>query len=536
MQFTSTSAFLRDGSGRLPASIAVFVAVLLTAASFGLQGHVGLNLADEGFLWHGTMRVLRGDLPLRDFQSYDPGRYYWSAFWMRLGGDEGILSLRLGVVLFQACALAAALLLLRRVISGPLALLVAAFVLLLWFVPRHKMFDISMSIFAVCAGAAVIRRPSLRRHFAAGVYVGAAAFVGRNHGVYAAAAIALLTLLAWFRIDRSRPVAKLLLLATGTLAGYSPMLFLALSQPGFFDAVVEGVQLMFRMGATNLALPVPWPWAVDYHVPLPWALHRLTVGLLFLALPAFYGAALLVLVRQPGEAITRHSELVAAVVVGAVYMHYAFARAGVLHLAHALPPFLIAVFALVPAAPQRLRPWMRLGVPGALLLITLVTAGMMSPLYLIGRHGEDLDVRGNTLVVDAETAHIVRTVQEIARVRMSPGERIVFAPYWPTMYGVLRQVSPLWETYSTSLASDPQAQARMVQDFETARVEWALIGNAMLDGRDDRRFRHTHPVVWRYLEEHYLPVQIDGLPPDYRLLRRREGSADGPDRTRSSSL
>jgi hypothetical protein len=447
---------------------------------------------------------------------------------LRLAGDEGILSLRLSVVLFQACGLAAALLVLRRVISGPLALLVAAFVLLLWFVPRHKMFDISMSIFAVCAGAALIRRPSLRRHLAAGVYVGAAAFVGRNHGVYAAAAIALLALLAWFRIDRSRPVAKILLLAAGTLAGYSPMLFLALSQPGFFDAVVEGVLLMFRMGATNLTLPVPWPWAVNYHLPLPWALHRLTVGLLFLALPAFYGAALLVLVRQPGEAIARHSELVAAVVVGAVYMHYAFARAGVLHLAHALPPFLIAVFALVPAAPQRLRPWLRPGVPAVLLLMTLVTAGMMSPLYLIGRHGEDLDVRGNTLVVDAETARIVRTVQEIGRDRMGPGERIVFAPYWPTMYGVLRQVSPLWETYSTSVSSDPRAQARMVQEFETARVEWAVIGNATLDGRDDRRFRHTHPVVWRYLEEHYLPVQIDGLPHDYRLLRRREVPAMGP--------
>jgi hypothetical protein len=519
--------------GPVPAALALGLALLLVAASFRLQGNVGLSLADEGFLWHGVMRVLRGDVPLRDFQSYDPGRYYWSALWLRMAGDDGILSLRVAVAAFQACGLAAALLLLRRTISGPLALVVAGFVLLLWFVPRHKMFDISISIFAVCAGAALVGRPTPARHFAAGLYIGVAAFFGRNHGLYAAAAIGVLAVLAWYKVDRAQPLRKLLLLAAGTLAGYSPMLFMVLSQPGLFDALVDGVQAMLRNGETNLRLPVPWPWAVAYAGTGPWAPHRLAVGLLFVALPLAYATAFLVLARQRGEAIKRHPELVAAVVVGAVYMHYAFSRAEVLHLAHAIPPFLIAGFAF-PATWRGHHPRLRFGLYAALLVSALLAAGMMSPLYLHARTGERIVVRGDMLKVDAETARIVRTVQAVASSHMGPGERIVVAPYWPTVYAVLDRIAPVWETFSTSLSSDPAAQRRMVQELEAGHVEWALIGNAKLDGREDRRFSNTHPITWRYLQEHYREVPISGLPPDYRLLRRVEAAPPAP--VRSSAV
>src|SRR5919201_6326152 len=78
----------------------LLLAIALGMASFAIQGRQGINLADEGFLWYGVQQTAHGKVPLRDFQSYDPGRYYWSAAGAFLFGD-GLVALRFSETLFQ---------------------------------------------------------------------------------------------------------------------------------------------------------------------------------------------------------------------------------------------------------------------------------------------------------------------------------------------------------------------------------------------------------------------------------------------------
>src|SRR6266545_4510165 len=86
----------------------IILSALLVIIFFLLQGNVGLDIADEGFLWYGTIRTALGEVPIRDFQAYDPARYYWGALWFKVIGNNGIIALRISEALFQFLGLSLA--------------------------------------------------------------------------------------------------------------------------------------------------------------------------------------------------------------------------------------------------------------------------------------------------------------------------------------------------------------------------------------------------------------------------------------------
>ena len=215
----------------------LWIALLVVAVSFGsffMDGNTGINLADEGYLWYGMTALKTGQIPIRDFHAYDPGRYFWVTGWSYLLGDS-LVSMRAACVLFQCLGMTCALLAVRRISREWWFLGLVALILVQWMSPQYKLFEQSIGLMAIYMAVRLIERPTVRQYFFTGTFIGLMAFFGRNHGLYQVSAFTLLTLLLsrgeWAKLPRS-----VLTCASGIVVGYLPQMMMLAFVHGYLGA------------------------------------------------------------------------------------------------------------------------------------------------------------------------------------------------------------------------------------------------------------------------------------------------------------
>ncbi|WP_266183651.1 hypothetical protein [Dyella humicola] len=492
------------------------------AILFAWEGRQGFSLWDEGYLWYGVQRVMAGEVPIRDFQAYDPGRYYWSALLMRITGAEGIVALRYTLAVLQAGSLAAALGWLAATCTkrgNTFYLVVCALTLVAWMVPRHKSFDISISIALVCVLACWVRRPVGFNYFLAGLMVGLAAYVGRNHGMYGAVASSgVFFYLALRCEDWGRWRRGLLMFVLGGFAGYLPMLATMFLARGFTPALIDNVRFLFEIKATNLPLPVPWPWRSRFGiVSITDSLRDLVVGLFFVSI-LVYGclSTAYVLVsrwnRRPVKPL-----LVACAFCAIPYAHYAFSRADTSHLAQGIFPTLIGMLVLAGIA----SPWPRALIAAPLCALSLfVTAPMHSGWQCMGARNCTLLVVGSDRIrVDRGTTSDVLTLRKLQSDFAPDGQSFFVMPFLPGAYALLGAKAPTWEIF-TAWHRDEAFQKAEIAQLKAAKPAFVLIQETSLDGRDELRYKTTHPLIERYVRDNYIPVNGYTDNPTYQIYLR----------------
>jgi hypothetical protein len=520
------------------------LALVLSAAMFLAQRRLDFTVNEEGFLWYGAVAAAHGEVPLRDFYSYDPGRYYWAAAWTPLAG-EGLLGLRLATAAFAALGLWCGLLAARRAIGNPLLLAGAGVVLSLWLLPRNKLYEPAITMAAVLAATCLVERPDRRRHLLAGVMVGFGTFMGKNHGLYLGVAFLALTLLLWLRqggpfpdsaVGPGRPEAgaegpvpaprrqagrlrelagRLGAFAGGIALGALPLAAMLVLVPGFARAYLDSIFFFVEQGQTNFPLPVPWPWNFSYGAMDPWgAAKTFGVAFCFLLTAVFFALGALWVAASPAQRLRRNALLAGAVAIGAVYTHHAFSRADLAHLAPSIHPLLLGLLALPaacggalaarPAAARGAR-WAAGAAVGLLLaFLTAATALPAQPLYhqLTTHVMAPYTIAGEDLLLRPRTIALLDWMERAAAARIPPQAPVLLAPNLPGLYRVLDRRSPVWDVYPIWPASD-ELDRRMLAELQRQHVEWAFIQNASVDGRRALLFRRTHPRVWDYLMQNF---------------------------------
>lgn len=471
---------------------------LLPLAAFLVEGHVGLGKADEGFLWYGAQRVLAGEVPLRDFQSYDLGRYYWSAFWMRLVDSTGIVALRFGDAILAGCAVVVATALVR---SGgerrPLWLLLAAASFTVWMVPEYKVADSFAALLLIAGLTGLIRRCDARGAALYGVCLGVAATIGINHGLYGTlGGVLALIVMRW----RGRPAFGSTVLAAivaGVFVGYAPVLFCFVTVAGFAAAFVDSIRMLAEAGTTNVFLPLPDPLAIvrPGTASVVGALRESSLGVLFVATPVFFVTGLYQSTRRRTESDARPTAVfTAATALGVPYAHYAWSSAGLMHVAVSGLPLMVALWTM-PATFALDRPD-RLRVALALFSVFLLINARAGYQALRGRTTETVEVLHDTLRVAPYEAAEVRLVQHLTT--EFAGRRFFAAHDWPGAYAMVGQRAPNYEIYEI-FPLRPERQRREIERVIAADPAFVILTEERPGERPDG-LEKTHPAVLAYVE------------------------------------
>jgi hypothetical protein len=490
----------------------------LTLLDSWLQDRLELALTDEGYLWDGVLRTVAGERPVVDFKSYDPGRYYWCALGSRLLGP-GLVALRRSTGLFQLLGVWAGLFVLSRVVDSWWLLAAIGLLMVWWMQPRRKRFEHSISILAVAGAFLLLEHPEAWRSFLAGVFVGGAAIMGRNHGLYTLLAFGSLHLCLLGRV----PLPALGILAAswavGIVTGYSPMLWTWVRNREAFRRYLDRmVLIVFRRRATNLPLPVPWPWRSSRDERrTPDGLSRYLSGFHFLLLPVYHLTVLAWLARDPATPAERLA--FAASLVGLFYLHHAFSRADPQHLCQVTQPFLIGSVALgtvtLGQAPTA-------GLVLVLAGLAYLTVRPQVPAwraFVSGAPYAEYVSRGERLRAPVGEAAYVDAVRSFVDETLEPDETLFVAPVMPGLYPTLGRRSPVYNTYPVYPETE-EGEARVIADLEAAGVRCALLVDLALDGREELRYRNTHPRVWQFLETELDPVTVPGLPEGQQMYLR----------------
>jgi hypothetical protein len=499
----------------------LLLAVVLVGLSHGLQDGTGLDLGDEGYIWYGAVRTAEGDVPIRDFRSYDPGRYYWIAAWSHLLGP-GILGLRTATLPLQIAGLLCGLLALSRVLTRWPALTLVAVCMTVWMRPAHKTFESSIAMIAVYVGVWLLENPSRARHLVAGIFVGLAAFMGRNLGLYSFLAFLSLIVFMRLRLNSRGTFRSLAVWVVGIAVGYAPMLFLLAFVPGFARSFVESLAFLHTRGGLNMSIPVPWPWLLDYGHLNGGLVKDFSLSMCLLFFPLFIGGGLILLSLRSRSRIAANPLLTACTFVALFYSHHAFSRADLVHPAQAIPPLLMGFVGM--GGGLSIRSFARVALTTILIGLTLPAGIAGSMAFHRVRAPEGVFVRENlgddAIWILSWQAALIDSTRRLVEEHVSPGEGILIAPQEPALYVILGLESPIRDPYPIWPHTE-RAQREMIEDLTRQSTQWALVSNEAINDQEGLRFRNAQPVLWAHLMDEFEVVPDAGLEPERVLLRRR---------------
>jgi len=476
------------------------------------------TMTDEGYLWYGVLEVSRGQVPVRDFRSYEPGRYWISLLVLKFG--RGLPWIRLAASATLAFGTLALVLALRVAGQRWSVSVATVLIVIAWSPHPHKRYE--QATFLLMAGAItwLLADPSVSKLVVVGLVAGLVIVIGTNLGLYACSA-ALLSLLIVARGPELSLVRDSWWLFSGVLVGSSPLWVMFLTVRGFARAVLQRRVIdVVNRRSTNLPLPIPVPWR---RTPSQISGELGTLGSLvtrglFLMIPIAAFAACALALVGPHRWVVEQPVAIAAAVVTLPAWHHVVSRADVNHLTHVMAVPIVGLLAAISGDPWVLFIGFGIAASG--------TGLVGIPMHARVQRWRDPDgfVKRSVLGHRAfwfrsREAQLVEAALE-ARASCHPLDHMLAVPMTLWLLPLLEVRSAVFDSFCVFPATEAM-EHDMIAEIEQSKPPVAVVGLEELDGRPDLRFDRTHPLVWAHLGCHYEPIELQSpLPPGVAVLRR----------------
>ena len=305
--------------------------------------------------------------------------------------------------------------------------------------------------------------------------------------------------------------------AAGVVVGFCPVLVMAPVVPGFAVAFWESIRLLAETRSTNIPLPVPWPWRADLAaVPFGEAARRVLLGLFFIATAAFGVLSIGRVVWQRFRNRQAPPALVAAACLAFPYAHYAYSRADAAHLAMGIFPLLVGCLALLAARkPKAKWPPASCCAPPAFGWRSRRTRAGSVMRANLGWKSRSR-ARGCWSIGKRSATSSCCAAWPA---NLPDGRSFVATPFWPRSLSVARRKSATWEIYALFPRSAEFERAE-IERIRKARPGFVIVCDTALDGRDELRFCHTHPLTYQFIADRFERV-TDARYPAYQIYREK---------------
>jgi hypothetical protein len=277
--------------------------------------------------------------------------------------------------------------------------------------------------------------------------------------------------------------------------------------PSFGQGYIEGLRILFGLGKTNLSLPIPWPWHQTN-------LDAVLAGLWFVVPAVTYVVTLGVICWHRWHNNSISAGVLVAAVVGLVYLLVGYSRADMAHLAQGIAPFIALVVLLTAYIPQRLQIAVMLVLCSWSASVNWNSAWQST--WLSSNTNRQEVTATNQLTVPNAVANQLALIVAIHQKYDPMNEAFVVTPYWPGVYALWQQQSPLYNTYIL-FPFDEAAQNREISGLQQSHPRFILIDDSTIDNQKQIRFMVNYALVDTYIRAQYQQVHDPIVPKNMRL-------------------